>query len=215
MIPWDTCFISDCVEQCWLRFKDLLLTAADQSIPTATIRSNKKRPSWLSDETIKTPSRKHRAYIKSKRTQSLHDIEQYKAISRVAKTLTKRDHRSHMRGGSRQIPDLHHQGNTMRNTKDKCTTLNNYFTSVFTKFKSNNLARLRSSLNFVSPSLTKATISEDDTLKVLRAIDPSKSCGADGIPWRLLCADAIYLSRPLTTCPSNRADYLSIGRHPI
>ena len=36
------------------------------------------------------------------------------------------------------------------------------------------------------------------TYRVLRAIDPIKSCGPDGIPGRLLREGANHLSKPLT-----------------
>ena len=158
IIPWDTCFLTDSIEDCWLRFKDLLLSAADQSIPVVTICANKKFPSWLSDDTIKLLSKKRRVFIKSKRTQSSHVIEKYKAISRKTKIATKRDHapsayrryiEQHLHHpqafleldleiesiGARQITDLHYQGKTLSTTTDKCSALNNNFTSVFTKEK--------------------------------------------------------------------------------
>ncbi len=48
-VPWDTCFLSHLVEESWTCFKDLLLTAANLSIPRMMIRPSRKLPSYLSD----------------------------------------------------------------------------------------------------------------------------------------------------------------------
>ncbi len=212
------CFSSNSIEVCWTCFKDLLLTAADQSIPKTVFLPNQKRPTWLSDDTIKILTKKRGAYRKSKRTKSPKHIDQYKAISKKAKFMNQADNRMHiedisnsfyttpkrfwnwitkMQGSSRQIPDLLYQGKSMSSATDKCNALNHYFTSVFTKERSNRHRRLKSTLDFVNPSISSIGIGEADTLNALREIDPSKSCGPDGIPGRLLREGASHLSEPL------------------
>ncbi len=91
-----------------------------------------------------------------------------------------------------------YQGKTLSSAIDKCNALNNYFTSVFTKEKSINHQKLSHSLKSVTQSLTSISISQADTLKALTSIDPTKSCGPDDIPGRLLREGAIHLSKPLT-----------------
>ena len=99
-----------------------------------------------------------------------------------------------LRGGSAQIPELRHLGSTFKSTPAKCKVLNNYFMSVFTK------ENMKSSLinSNAQVSLTSVHLTEDDTLKVLKVIDPGKSCGPDEIPGRLLLEGASHLAKPLT-----------------
>ena len=51
VIPWKSCLLGENIEEDWQRFKDLLFSAANQCIPRMMIK-NKKRKSWLSDETF-------------------------------------------------------------------------------------------------------------------------------------------------------------------
>ena len=40
-VPWDSCFLSESVEDCWIHFKDILLSIADQCIPKITFHHRK------------------------------------------------------------------------------------------------------------------------------------------------------------------------------
>ena len=51
VIPWKSCLLGENIEEDWQCFKDLLFSAANQCIPRVMIK-NKKRKSWLSDETL-------------------------------------------------------------------------------------------------------------------------------------------------------------------
>ena len=51
-IPWNSCFLTDNVDDVWISFKDLLFTAADQCIPKLLL-SRRKRVHWLSADTIR------------------------------------------------------------------------------------------------------------------------------------------------------------------
>ena len=49
-VPWDCCFLSDSINDCWISFMDLLLSVADQCVFRTMLRP-KKRMHWLSSET--------------------------------------------------------------------------------------------------------------------------------------------------------------------
>ena len=170
---------------------------------------------------MKTIRSKRRAFICSKRTQSLRDTQQYKAISRKAKSLTKRDHEHHLedlsnnlqlnpksfwnwianlRGGTCQIPELHYKGSVFKTTSEKCSVLNKYFASVFTGKSPPNVNSLHSLLGPPSSDTFLASIHilEADTYKILKEIDASKSCGPGDIPGRLLREGAAHLVGPLS-----------------
>ena len=50
--PWDCCFLTDSLDECWENFKDIFLSVADMCIPSTVIR-HAKRMSWLSDDTLR------------------------------------------------------------------------------------------------------------------------------------------------------------------
>ncbi len=71
-IPWDICFLTNSVDDAWVKFKDLLLISADQWVPKLVLKNS----TWLAQETIVMIRRKHRAYLKAKRTSRLDSIQE-------------------------------------------------------------------------------------------------------------------------------------------
>ena len=51
-VPWDCCFLRDSINDCWIKFRNVLLSVADQCIPKTTL-CPKKRMHWLSGETLR------------------------------------------------------------------------------------------------------------------------------------------------------------------
>ena len=51
VIPWSSCFLGCRTDEAWVRFKDLLLSVADQCIPKVSL-CPKKRMNWLSEESL-------------------------------------------------------------------------------------------------------------------------------------------------------------------
>ena len=219
-IPWNCCFLSDNVDDAWSRFKDLLLTAADQCIPKVRL-SRKKRAHWLSAETLQQIRKKRRQYRMAKQSGKQEDITRYKTTSNTVRRLTCKDHRSHLedisqqlvsnqrvfwrwlknvRGGSAGIPNLKFMGSVLTAAADKAKAFNAYFCSIFTKENLSNLPHLRSLLqaSWSTASISDVVIDEDSVLEALGGIDPSKACGPDEIPGRLLKEGAPWLAEPLT-----------------
>ncbi len=219
-IPWNCCFLSDNVDDSWNRFKDLLLTAADQSIPKVRL-SRRKRVHWLSAETLQLIRKKRRQYKQAKRSGKQEDLARYKKTSNTVRRLTRKDHCDHLeaisqqlvtnqrvfwrwlknvRGGFIGIPNLKFMGKVFTAAADKAKVFNSYFCSIFTK---ENLSNLTSRRNLLQASWSTASISdviidEDSVSEVLGRIDPSKACGPDEIPGRLLKEGAPWLVEPLT-----------------
>ena len=221
MIPWNCCFLSDSVEEAWSNFKGLLFIAADQSIPRIRLRRNRKRKSWISDQTLMMVKRKRRAFRKAKRTHKEKDTRKYKIISNAVRAPTKRDHNNHLEDitanlstspkqfwnwiknfseSSSPIPHLYHQGSTCSSAAEKAKVLNGHFTSVFTRESPSGLQEL---VDTLSASRSKEYIdtlqfSEDEVCVELSKIDPRKSCGPDEIPARLLLEGAVWIAKPLS-----------------
>ena len=199
-------------------FKNLLFLAANQSIPKTTIRLNRKRATWPSDDTFKMIKRKRRAFLQY--TQLPQHILRYKKFWNAVRMLTKRDHDQHLnqltsnlalnpkrfwnwikskKGGTSPIPELVHNNQIFRLMADKVKILNDYFISVFTKESSHGLNSLTNSLEQTrsTSSIDALQLSELDVFRALKTIDPTKSSGPDEIPGKLLMQGADHLAKPL------------------
>ena len=49
-VPWDSCFLNESVQECWIHFKDFLLSITDQCIPKITLRHRKNQHSAFSGD---------------------------------------------------------------------------------------------------------------------------------------------------------------------
>jgi hypothetical protein len=103
------------------------------------------------------------------------------------------------------IPDLHHQGKTITSATGKALVLNCYFLSVFTREKTSAIGALRERLAPIVAALylwmKKPLVRKMFIYECLCKIDPSKSCGPDEIPGRLL--------KEGSSCLANQASHTS------
>ncbi len=212
-IPWDICFLTNSVDDAWVKFKDLLLISADQWVPKLVLK-NKKRSTWLAQETIAMIRHKDRAYLKAERTSKQLDWTRFKNLSNTVRDLTRKHHHDHLdtitsnlhtnpkpfwnwiiriRNGISCIPDLSYQGLSLSKVADKANAFNYYFISVFTKEKMNQLNSLRN-----ITSIEDVKFDEVEVYAALCRINPSKSCGPDNIPGKFLVESALAIHKPLT-----------------
>jgi len=218
-IPWTSYLWGVSIEDSWQRFKDLLFAAADECIPKVILQKRKKK-TWLSDETLRMIHRKRRSHRVMKRSGRSGDLRQYRILSNAVRDLTRNDHclyleeitkdlhtsqkpfwrwLKNMRGSPRTIPDLNHQGQTLSSLAEKVKAFHAYFLSVFTKEDTRNLESLCRELEFSRSTehVEDMSFSEDEVHNALCLIDPSKACGPDCVPGRLLKEGAPWLSEPL------------------
>jgi len=218
-IPWTSYIWGVSIEDSWQRFKDLLFAAADECIPKVTLRKRKKK-TWLSDETLRMVRRKRRAHRVMKRSGRSGDLRRYRILSNAVRDLTRNDHRlyleeitkddhtsqkpfwrwlKNMRGSPRTIPDLNHQGQTLSSLAEKVKAFHAYFLSVFTREDTRNLESLCRELEFSRSTehVEDMSFSEDEVYNALCLTDPSKACGPDCVPGRLLKEGTPWLSDPL------------------
>ena len=74
----------------WTKFKDLFLAAADQCIPSFTLK-RKRAKSWLSDEALLLCRKKRRVYRAAKHSQNPKHQHLYKTLCNTVRRLTRRD----------------------------------------------------------------------------------------------------------------------------
>lgn len=76
------------IDQCWQNWRDLFLTTVDMLIPKFKI-SDAKSPKWIDGEVISLSKRKDKLWRIAKRSKSPVHWDNYKAIRKQLKTLTK------------------------------------------------------------------------------------------------------------------------------
>ena len=220
-VSWDCCFLSDSINDCWINFRDLLLSVADQCIPRAILRS-KKSMHWLSRETLHLIRKKRRVYKLAKRSGKPHHFQSYRDISNKVRSLTREDHRHHLnqitsnlqndqrpfwrwlkyaKGQHSCIPDLHHQGSILSTPKEKAVAFSNHFNSIFVQENTSLLSTLREELrsSWSSEEVNDIVILREDVYDLLCKLDVTKAAGPDEVPARLLREGAVWLAKPLAT----------------
>ena len=165
-VPWDCCFLRDSINDCWIKFRNVLLSVADQCIPKTTL-CPKKRMHWLSGQTLRMVLKKRRAYKLAKWSGKPHHFQRYRVISNEVRSLTRQDHHHHLnqitsnlhndqrlfwrwlknvRGQHSRFPDLHHQGNTLSYPSEKARAFRDHFESIFVQENASHLSTLREEL---------------------------------------------------------------------
>ena len=168
-VPWDSCFLSESIKDCWIHFKDILLSITDQCIPKIILR-HRKNQHWLSTETLNLVHRKRQAYKLAKPTNNPRHQQQYKVISNQVRSLTRKDHTRHLdqitanltqdqrpfwrwlkniRGQQAQIPNIYCgcDGTVLTTPTEKASFFNQHFSSIFTPENTSNLNELRGELD--------------------------------------------------------------------
>ena len=95
---------------------------------------------------------------------------------------------------------MFYRGQSLSKVADKANAFNHYFTSVFTKENTTQLNSLRNTTTSTRhpTSIEVVKFDEDEVYKALCRINPSKSCGPDNIPGRILTKAALEIHEPLT-----------------
>ena len=168
-VPWNCCFLSESVNDCWENFKDILFTVADQCIPKSMLKPNlKKSKSWLSEESLSLIRKKRRAFKLARRSGKHQHFLRYRSISNKVRDSTRRDHLLHieqiipdlnkdqrsfwrwlkkMRSGQgSNIPDIHHHGKSLTRPIQKAKAFCKFFSSVFVQENEATLSMLKDEL---------------------------------------------------------------------
>jgi len=199
VILWSSCFSGCRTDEAWLRFKDLLLSVANQCIPKVSLNP-KKRMNWLLGQSLHMIWMKKRAFRLAKRTQKRADFRRYKDISNRVRDLTRKDHCEHleeitkdltldqrpfwgwlknMRGHHPCIPDLHQFGKVLFSSTEKAEAFKTFFSSVFTCEDHKRLDGLEEELRFtrIEVEIGEIALTVREVYEELCRIDPSKQLG--------------------------------------
>ena len=210
---WDDIFRSTCVNEMWLKWKNIFLTIAEESIPKLVWKPG-KRKSWLSKESRKLIKKKRKLYRKARRSDLPGPWVKFRETSNCLRTSTRRDHQSlvakmttniksfwrwvkNLKTQANVLPEIHYKNKVIVRDSEKAKAFNEYFCSVFTEEDSTFLHECSSGLPRNPNSIDSILFSTEDVFQALCKIDPRKSSGPDTIPGRLLKEGAPFIAEPL------------------
>ena len=217
----------------WSQWKNIFIQVADASIPKVRWRKRKLKH-WFSPLTIKLIRRKRKIYLRLLRQPSPALSDKYRKISNLVRSKTREDTRSYVESLSKLsstnpklfwrwintskmnrsiIPPVHHNGNVIYDDTAKARIFNDHFCSVFTNESDfEDVTELSKCLHHYPLLASSLTFTEEEVYNELKALNPLKACGPDGVPLLLLHKSAEHISFPLSIL-FNKS--LSTGQLPL
>ncbi|WAR05168.1 hypothetical protein MAR_020537, partial [Mya arenaria] len=218
-VNWKETLCDSDVNEMWSSFSEKYKVSVDKYVPKSKPKTGcKTKPLWMSGEVLSHIKKKRHAWDKYLATRRNEDYEAYKIVRNRANDFVKNSKRQYERNISQKaksepkqfwryvksktksrsnISNLKREnGEFVRNDKEKVDLLNEFFTTVFTKENIDTIPDIED--KDVNSELSSLTVSEEEVLKLLKDIDPSKSMGPDCIhPFLLKSMPDIFVE-PLT-----------------
>ena len=190
--------LSSNFENDYNNFSNLLFSSMTKHSPM-TIPPKKKKNIFMTTEAIRLKNRKQRLWRRFKTTKSRYDREIYiqcknelRSLTRNLRTKFERNLATNLKGKPKtfwkyarsrlktrqSIPSLlKPDGSKATSAKEKAETMNDFFSSVFTKENLQNIPA--APIKHVQDILTTIEITPEIVRTKLKALDPSKSPGHD------------------------------------
>ncbi|XP_052806388.1 uncharacterized protein LOC128235622 [Mya arenaria] len=201
-VNWKETLCDSDVNEMWSSFSEKYKVSVDKYVPKSKPKTGcKTKPLWMSGEVLSHIKKKRHAWDKYLATRRNEDYEAYKIVRNRANDFVKNSKRQYERNISQKaksepkqfwryvksktksrsnISNLKREnGEFVRNDKEKVDLLNEFFTTVFTKENIDTIPDIED--KDVNSELSSLTVSEEEVLKLLKDIDPSKSMGPDCI----------------------------------
>ena len=219
-IDWDEQFqeASYDVDEVWALLSNKIKELRDKFIPIIYINSKrKKKPVVINDSILHLTRLKRFYYKKYKKHRNMINYQLYcNSRERVNKALRKekRNKEIHIAKNMKDnpksfyqyinskttkrdnIPDLIKQdGNKTKNDEEKSSTLNDFFSSVFTTENLNSMPVIDDKISS-DKFLHTVTSTEEEMKTLLKNLKPNKSPGTDEIHPHLLRECATQLAKP-------------------
>lgn len=199
------------VENNWNNLKQAINNAIIAHIPKKPSQSKNNLP-WITPSIKRLMNHRTRLYRKAKSLQTEKAWNDYRIFRNKVTNCIRNAHTKYqtnlfnvneksnhknfwkyiknIRKDQHGIPPLNDNGNTVNSSQEKANVLNNKFQSVFTQENTNDIPNCNSAPYPVMPDLD---ISCNGVQNLLETLDPSKACGPDNIPTRILklCAKEI------------------------
>ena len=201
---WDQCFVPNDVDASLSNWCAVFLTVVNQHVPKSKTRNIHDHP-WIDKELLSLIKRKNMQRLKANRSGCVHDAQKFKDLRRLTKQLIsqkKKEYATKLRDSVTENPKrfwsfvkssrsvkitanfLRDNQSFITDSRDKANLLNSFFHSVFSPAQA---TITTSNLPLSSDTaLSNIQLTENEVFKALDGLDPSKACGPDGIPGKLL-----------------------------
>ena len=214
----------DNINHAWGKIKHEICELMEKHIPKLKIQNEERhKPMWLNRKALKYVKEKDNAFLKYQPSNKKCKRKNYnkyviarnkcKKEIRRAKKLNERNLAKECKSNPKKFwkyvqEKLKTQtgigtlkkgnGDMVTTDDDKANTLNDFFSSVFTREDTRNLPSLEKSSKSHGKTLTEIYITEEEVVKKLKKLDVSKAQGPDKIPSKVLKELADNISVPLT-----------------
>ena len=202
----------------------LIQNAVDKFVPASKRKDSKpidikRKPRWWSSKVSDMIDEKSGAFERWTTSQDMDDWVLYKKVRNRCKNACRwaeREYERNIAAEAKNSPKLFYSyvnskmkvresigdladgdGNLVSDDEKKACILNNFFCSVFTKERLNDIPKCE--IRDKEVGLGEVSFTKDKVLKKLLNINPSKSSGPDGISAKLLKELAVELSGPIAT----------------
>ena len=200
------------IELSWAMWKDLYLSAIDQTVPKLKWNCRKVKH-WFSNDTISLIHKKRKLYMKMKQCMSPNIVTKYRHISNLVRSRTRADTKNQavtlsncfhttvkkfwqwVNSAKRyraSLPPLLDGDTFIMSDTAKADLFNRYFYSVFTHEDCSNLSSLRKSSK-PSSIIHSINFTSQDVFQELSRLDPTKACGPDLLTPLLLKKSAEFI----------------------
>ena len=211
-VPWQMIDYNANIELSWAMWKDLYLSAIDQTVPKLKWNRRKVKH-WFSNDTISLIHKKRKLYMKMKQCMSPNLVTKYRHISNLVRSRTRTDTKNqaitlsncfHTAGKKfwqwvnsvkryrASLPPLLDGDTFIMSDTAKADLFNRYFYSVFTDEDCSNLSSLRKSSK-PSSIIHSINFTPQDVFQELSRLDPTKACGPDLLTPLLLKKSAEFI----------------------
>ena len=204
------------IEDAWNYFKKNLHQGFEKYVPKKK-KFDRKKPVWLNQKCMKSIKKKYELYKRYKFSTLHYDYQRYieqrnetkrqirKAVKEFEKKLSK-ECKKNVKGFWKYVNNklkrstnicnlLKPDGSLTTSNKEKADTLNEFFSSVYTKEDTSNMPKISDHNN--DTYLTDLFLTEAAVRDKLNNLDPNKATGPDGIPSIILKELSTELCSPL------------------
>jgi hypothetical protein len=212
------------VDEVWDIFKNKVLDAVDQTVPSKMINNNKKRLPWITKEIKALIRKRNKLYQKKKRNKCTRTTKKYHECKRTLQKKMKQEYWKYLEGiitfyttdtnserpqkqnkfwsyirnlkkDNTGVAPLRNKGFLINDSKQKAEVLSTQCHSVFTPEDDKPIS---ASLEDNYPSMPEINVTNNGVEKLLKNIDASKATGPEEISARILKEFAPELSPLLT-----------------
>ena len=208
------------VEESWNHLKEVLAMGMEECIPKVkTGRGKNTKPIWMDEKAFKTIKKKHKMYKRYLCTKTGQDYLRYIEIRNLSNKLIKKCRKNYEREIGKEskknpkkfwkyIKDKiktnigigtlkRKDGSLADNDKDKAETLNDFFSSVFTREDPSSVPILLECSRSNEVSICDVRVTTQAVINKLKELNPNKSQGPDLIPPRVLKEICNEIASPL------------------